>query len=344
MNGEAEMHDHEEKLNKLLATWEEQRQIGQKVPIEELAADFPELAEELRRRIQKLMAMDWLEVSETADASQSQLFSLVVFPKSEIKVPALLAGRYRMESLIAEGGFAQVWRATDTALHRPVAVKITTNECVAEARRIAQLKHHGIVSVHDVGHEAGHCFIVFDLIEGTDLAVRIKQDRLSWQESAVIVAEVARHLQYAHDKGFIHRDIKPANILLDERGRPVLADFGIAITECELRHEVLTSAGTLAYMSPEQLLPGSKLDHRTDIYSLGVVFYELLTGQLPFQGESLFELRQQILMQTPKPVSSFGNALPPVLDRVCQRCLEKNPEGRYQMANDFANDVQAVLK
>src|SRR3984893_15949395 len=103
-----------------------------------------------------------------------------------------------------------------------------------------------------------------------------------WEAAARIVAEGARHLRYAHEKGFVHRDIKPSNILLDEKGRPVLADFGIAVTECELRHEAMTSVGTLAYMSPEQLTVGGEIDARTDIYSLGVVLYELLTGQLPF--------------------------------------------------------------
>lgn len=336
--------ESQQRLERLLASWEEQRAQGRDVAIESLTAEAAELAPELRRRVQQLQAMAWLDADESNDEPPSRLaLDVTATPPTRTRIQGVLAGRYRMESLIAEGGFAQVWRATDVALQRPVAVKITTNECVAEARRIAQLKHHGIVSVHDVGQEAGHCFIVFDLIEGTDLAVRLHQGRLAWREAATIVAEVARHLQYAHEKGFVHRDVKPANILLDERGRPVLADFGIAITECELRHEVLTSAGTLAYMSPEQLLLDGRLDQRTDIYSLGVVFYELLTGRLPFQSESLSELRQQILTQEPPPVRALASDVPARLADASLRCLRKNPDDRYLSALDFANEVEGVL-
>jgi serine/threonine protein kinase len=141
--------------------------------------------------------------------------------------------------------------------------------------------------------------IVFDLVEGSSLAEKIKQGAMSWQSSARIVAEVAENLQFAHNKGFIHRDIKPANILLDERGSPVLADFGIAITECELRHETLTSVGTLAYMAPEQLQVGRLVDARTDVYAPGVVLYELLTGRLPFVTPTLSGLRAEILASEP---------------------------------------------
>jgi serine/threonine-protein kinase len=330
------------KLDRLLSRWEELRQQGQETTVEELTADSPELADELKRQVQQLKAMDWLDADdELQNPSRSKL---AVLPPTEIRIPPLLSGRYRMDSLIAEGGFAQVWRATDLALKRAVAVKITTSECTAEAQRIAQLKHHGIVSVHDVGHEGGLCFIVFDLIDGTDLAERIENDRPSWRESLAIVIEVASHLQFAHEKGFIHRDIKPANILLDERGKPVLADFGIAITECELRHEAQTSAGTLAYMSPEQLIPGNRIDARTDIFSLGVVLYQLLTGQLPFQGKTLWELRHQILTQQPKSVSALACDLPSELDQVCMKCLSKKPDDRYQSAKELAGDLQAILQ
>ena len=236
----------EEKVEQFLARWDELREQGEEVSAEQLASESPELLDELKRQIQRLKAMDWLDrpVNEAPGSSNGQA-------GTGMPIPTTIGGRYRLERLIAEGGFGQVWRATDTALERPVAVKVTTLECVSEARRVASLKHHGIVSVHDVGHEGGYCFIVFDLVEGTDLARRIRESRPSWEEAARIVAEVAGHLHYAHEKGFVHRDIKPANILLDEKGRPVLADFGIAVTECELRHEAMTSTGTLAYTLDE---------------------------------------------------------------------------------------------
>ena len=321
-------------LEPLLARWDELREQGQEIDAEQLCPDQPKLAAALQHQIDRLKAMDWL------DAPKEQARSLPLpVQRPTMQIPRLLAGRYQLVNLIAEGGFGQVWRATDTALQRPVAVKVTTVDCYTEARRVARLKHHGIISVHDVGNQDGLCFIVFDLVEGTDLAKRIQHEPMSWQESVRIVAEVAEHLHYAHEKGFIHRDIKPANILLDERGKPVLADFGIAITECELRHEAETSLGTLAYMSPEQLTLGGQIDARTDIYSLGVVLYELLTGRLPFGDLTVSGLRRQILTSIPKPIQR----VPLELERLCLMCLSKFAEDRPGTAHALATKLLALL-
>jgi serine/threonine protein kinase len=258
-------------------------------------------------------------------------------------VVSVLAGRYRLEERIAEGGFGQVWRATDTLLLRPVAVKVMALNCVAEARRVAQLKHPGIVSVHDVGDGGNFCFIVFDLVEGTNLVERLRQGRPPWQESVAVAAAVAENLHYTHEKGFVHRDIKPANILLDRSGRPVLADFGIALTAGELQHESVTTTGTLAYMSPEQLTPGASVDARTDIYSLGVALYELLTGRLPFHGKTVVALREQILNDVPPPFRAAGIDAPRLED-ICLKCLSKKAAGRYATAQDLARDLRRQLE
>jgi serine/threonine protein kinase len=329
----------QEKVEELLVRWDELREQGQEVSAEELAADSPELLDELKAQVQRRKAMDWLDrpVNETPGSSNGEA-------GPGMPIPTTIGGRYRLERLIGEGGFGQVWRATDTALERPVAVKVTTLECVSEARRVASLKHHGIVSVHDVGHEGNHCFIVFDLVEGTDLARRIRESRPGWEEAARIVAEVAGHLHYAHEKGFIHRDIKPANILLDEKGRPVLADFGIAVTECELRHEAMTSTGTLSYMAPEQLSAGGQVDPRTDVYGLGVVLYELLTGTVPFADPTLTGLRKRILSEHPQPVRSLNGEVPPDLERICMKCLLKEAADRYGSARELAKALTAFLK
>jgi serine/threonine-protein kinase len=324
----------EETVERLLARWDELRQQGQEVHPEQLCADSPEFLGELNARVQRLKSMDWLDKTPSPSTDLAG---------QAIHIPAIVGGRYRLERLIAEGGFGQVWRATDTALQRPVAVKVTTLECVGEARRVARLKHHGIVSVHDVGHEGVFCFIVFDLVEGTDLSRRIKESRPEWEEAARIVAEVAGHLYYAHEKGFIHRDIKPANILLDEKGRPVLADFGIAVTECELRHEAMTSTGTLAYMAPEQLTTTGQVDPRTDVYGLGVVLYELLTGTVPFTDPSLTGLRRRILAEGPQPVRSLNGAVPPPLDHICMKCLSKAAGDRYTSAGELAEELRVFL-
>jgi serine/threonine-protein kinase len=329
-----------EQVEQLLARWDELREQGQEVSAEELAADSPELLDGLRQQIQRLKAMDWLDTPVTDEPPSPS----TVGARPGMTIPATIGGRYRLERLIAEGGFGQVWRAMDTALQRLVAVKVTTLECVGEARRVARLKHQGIVSVHDVGHEGGFCFIVFDLVEGTDLARRIREGPLGWEEAARTVAEVAGHLHYAHEKGFIHRDIKPANILLDEKGRPVLADFGIAVTECELRHEALTSTGTLAYMAPEQLTVAGQVDPRTDVYGLGVVLYELLTGTLPFSDPSLTGLRRRILTEDPRPVRSLNGTVPPALEGICLKCLSKAAGDRYASARELAEALTAFLK
>ncbi len=204
--------------------------------------------------------------------------------------PRTLAGRYRLDEKIAEGGFAEVWKGYDLELRRAVAVKVpkagrllSTERFMAEARRVAGLKHPGVVPVFDVGRDGESCFIVSEFVEGGSLADRIAKDRPRQQEAVRLVAEVAETLAYAHRQGFVHRDIKPGNILIDQHGRALLADFGIARSPDDGAESGAVSFGTLAYMSPEQV-EGQAVDHRADIYSLGVVLYELLTGQLPHQG------------------------------------------------------------
>ena len=324
----------------LLAKWEDLREQGDEVSAEQLCAEAPELLPELKSQIDQLQAMDWLDspFDEMDSSREGPAVGVADEPPfGQSGVPTLLGGRYQMESLMAEGGFGQVWRAMDVALLRPVAVKVTTINCYAEARRVAQLKHHGIVTVHDVGNVDGLCYIVFDCVEGMTLAEKIQQKTWSWEQGPRIVAEVALSVQFAHDKGILHRDIKPSNILLDERGRPVLADFGIAVTECELRHEALTSVGTLAYMAPEQLQLGRMLDARTDVYGLGVVFYELLTGRLPYTSPTLSGLRAKILkgeLSSPRAVNS---AIPEAYAQICLKSLSTNMDDRYSTAMSLAD-------
>jgi eukaryotic-like serine/threonine-protein kinase len=157
------------------------------------------------------------------------------------------------------------------------------------------------------------------------------------------VAEVADALAHAHAAGFVHRDIKPSNMLIDREGRAYLTDFGIAVVEEDLLREV-TDAGTLPYMAPEQLGEGiGPVDHRADLYALGVVLFELLTGRRPFRGATPTELRAQILKGEPEPPRSVEPDVPEELERVCLRCLEKMPEDRYQGAEEVAADLRAYL-
>ena len=283
-------------LQELIDRWENLQEQGKDVSAQELCREHPELLEELKRRIKALKAMAWLTDSDTPDDDGQQEADHAPLP------PTL--GRYRLDERVGMGGFGQVWKGYDPELQRrrgsqgaaPDRLSPQQAEIfVEEARKVARLRHPGIVPVHDVGRDGKYCFIVSDFIEGGNLADRLKNGPCDWRESARLMADVADILDYAHQQGFVHRDIKPANILLDQDGQPYLTDFGIATTKAEIDH--VPSIGTLAYMSPEQLSQ-SQFDVRSDIYSLGVVLYEMLTGARPFSAKTPRGLRKHPFVVT----------------------------------------------
>ena len=212
-----------------------------------------------------------------------------------------------------------------------------------EARRVAELpRHPGIVPVYDVGRDGESVYIVSDFIDGGNLADRMKQQAFDPQTSLRLVAEVADALYHAHRHQVIHRDIKPANILLGKEDQPFLGDFGIAVSEHAAVRERATTTGTLAYMSPEQV-EGQAVNHQTDIYSLGIVLYELLTGRVPFDGRSPMDVREAISAGIAKPPRAVNERIPKEVNRICLLAMARRPGDRYSTAKDFADDLRAVL-
>jgi len=263
-------------------------------------------------------------------------------------------GRYVIQRKLGRGGFGVVYLAHDEQLNRPVAIKVPHAKLIAapedaeaylaEARTVASLDHPGIVPVHDVGSTINcRCYIVTKYVPGTDLATKLKQERLAYRKAAELVATVADALHYAHKQGLVHRDVKPGNILIGNDGKPYVVDFGLALREEDIGKGP-KYAGTPAYMSPEQVHgEGHRVDGRSDIFSLGVVFYELLAGRRPFRGDTRAELFEQVTSYEAKPLRQYDEKLPKELERICQKAMAKRASDRYSSAHDMAEDLRLFL-
>ena len=272
---------------------------------------------------------------------------------------------YRITAALGAGGMGEVYRATDTRLGREVALKVLSEEFASdpqrldrferEARAVAALNHPHIVTIHSVEEAEGVRFLTMELVAGQTLDALIPKDGLEIERFFDFATPLAEAVSAAHDKSVIHRDLKPTNVMVDRDGRVKVMDFGLAKVQdpgdsselSELPTEALTGigmvVGTVPYMSPEQI-EGEIVDHRTDIFSLGVLLYEMAIGERPFQGKSSPALMSSILKDVPRPVVELRSDLPRHLGRIIGRCLEKNRRDRYQTARDVFNELRALQR
>ena len=266
----------DDQIFELVYRWETLNKQGQTISPEELCRDCPELLDPVCERIAKLRAIN--PVLKSHDASPEpqnpqRQKSGSAAPESGLKT----LGRYQLRKLRGRGGFGEVWEAYDPQLKRKVAIKVRRSDRIvrselfeAEAQKVAQLNHPGIVSVYDFGYEGDTCFIVSQWVDGMNLAEWLKKRRPKPEQAARLVASVADALEYAYAQGLIHRDVKPPNILLERQGHILLTDFGIAATQAQLAVEPSSDIGTLAYMTPEQIDGrGVRITPATDVYGLG---------------------------------------------------------------------------
>jgi serine/threonine-protein kinase len=262
-------------------------------------------------------------------------------------------GRFRVLDELGRGAMGVVYRAEDAALARTVAIKTIAltgapherdmheARFLQEARAAGGVGHPSIVTIYDVGREGDTAFIAMELLEGHELRELIRWGTLTGAQAIDIAAAVADGLAHAHERGVVHRDIKPGNIMLLKDGRVKLMDFGIArLSENAVKTQTGTLLGSPQYMSPEQI-GGQGMDHRSDIFSLGVVLYEMLTGARPFAGEDVTALLFSIANMPAKPPRHLKPSLPPVLDHIVARALKKVPADRYQSAAELACDLRA---
>jgi serine/threonine-protein kinase len=271
-----------------------------------------------------------------------------------VVVGETIAGRYELEELVGTGGMSSVYRAHDTLLERNVALKIlhdqyTTDDDFVErfkreARAVARLSHPNIVTVIDRGEDGGKQFIVFEYIDGENLKERlVRSGRLPVRDALELALQVARALAFAHEHGLVHRDVKPQNVLLNGDGRAKVTDFGIARSlDVDGVTQTGTVLGTSNYIAPEQA-SGNRVDQQTDVYSLGVVLYELLAGDVPFPGETFVTVALKHVNEPPPNLLDVRKDVPVRVANAVDRALAKDPDRRFESMEAFAAELEACL-
>jgi serine/threonine protein kinase len=272
---------------------------------------------------------------------------------------------YRILHRIGSGGMGEVYMAKDTELDRVVALKILRadvasnpdrlNRFVQEAKAASALDHPNVAHIYEIGEAEGVSYISMQYVEGTTVESMIQESPMQANKIVTIAMQAADALEEAHSKGIIHRDIKPSNLMVTQRGQVKVLDFGLAKVSPPLQQSDMSNlitqvetvpgmiVGTIQYMSPEQAL-AKPVDHRTDIFSLGTSLYQMATGRLPFSGETPTETLNLVINANPEAIARFNPKIPYELERIIRKCLEKEPDRRYQSARDLLIDLRHLQR
>ena len=336
---------NEQQLVELLCRWEELVDQGEPAIPDELCADFPDLAQELSRRVNILKSMDSVFDSSTHGQGVDEQ------PSATLAVPG-----YEILSTLGSGGMGVVYKTRQTRLDRIVAIKTmrgganATREDIdrfhTEAESAAKLSHPGIVTIHEVGEVDGQHFFSMDFVEGQNLDELIHDTSLSGERAATYLQSIAEAVEAAHERGILHRDLKPSNVLIDATDRPRITDFGLAKRIAGDSKHTATGQilGTPSYMPPEQAAGDNEnVDRRSDVYALGGLLYAMLTGRPPFRADTSIATVMQVINDEPVPPrrpklryrSRLGNDLP--------KMSGKNPRARYSTAEEVAAECQRFL-
>ncbi len=345
----------------LLDEYLRQLQAGDQPDRDKLLKKHPKLAPALEcLDLLEGIASDLLEgVTRAAQAATPGPVkdSTITLSSSAIQLPSDF-GAYELLEEVGRGGMGVVYKARQKGLDRAVAVKmilaghLASPEHVrrfqAEAKAAGRVRHRNIVDIHEVGELYGRHYFVMEYVEGTSLAKRIASGPVDVQTAVRLVAEVARAVDHLHGQGIVHRDLKPSNILLDARDKPYLTDFGLAKVLVAGSADMTTTGailGTAPYMAPEQASGHSaEAAPASDVYSLGAIFYELLTGRPPFREQNPMDTLIQVLTREPVLPRQLNRSVPRPLELICLKCLSKSPHDRYESAGALADDLEHFLK
>jgi eukaryotic-like serine/threonine-protein kinase len=356
----------ENKLDSLVRRWLEQQRQGKHIPLAELCRDCPDLLPELIRRVRAERA-DTQAGPEPTRVMAAVPSADVPLEDLPVEEPPVIVPGYEFKGELGKGGMGVVYKAYDPKLKRLVAIKMLPagadippqhrQRFKTETEVVAQLKHPNIVQIYECGEQDGQPYCVLEYVEGGTLHDKLARQPQPPRDVAQLIAVLARGMHAAHRKGIVHRDLKPANVLMEDVsyapgvstiwGCPKITDFGLVkrVGTAPGPTTEGTLLGTPSYMSPEQASgENRRVGPASDIYSLGTIMFEALTGRPPFHSRNPVETLIKVLEELPPPPSSLCSAVPPELDQICLRCLEKEPTSRYPNAAALAEDLERFLQ